>query len=780
MTALEFFPYLLISLFAAGLGAPLLVKWVKYREGLILSIIPLLFFALFLHANLLISDQEVVVLKSAWGLVKGAAFSFRLDGLSLLFGLLISGIGILVLVYSSTYMKGHPSTGRFFMLLTLFMAAMLGLVFSENLIVLFVFWELTSVISFLLIGFDNHLAKARKAALQAFLLTGLGGLALLFAILLVGDIAGTFQISELLNQRTLIIEHSYYPLIFLLVALSVFTKSAQFPLHFWLPGAMNAPTPVSAYLHSATMVNAGVFLLLRVNPFLGDTWLWQIIFPLAGSATMLVGALLSFGEYDLKRILAFTTISALGMMVLLIGLDTDDSIKATLVFFVVHGLYKGALFMIAGYVDKLTGTRDIRVLGRLWKPMGMVAWASVLALLSMAGLPPMLGFVGKELIYGAKVDALYLGEVTLVLGMLANAIMVGISIYLLYHLFWPKKGLEKECVIHEKYQKASQLKLGPVLLAALSLILGLMPDKLSHYLTNALYFIRSTEMDIHLSLWHGFNFVFALSVLTVLMGIVIFLNRQRVVKHVGRLVGFLNKNLYLPDVFENGLQYYVKLASSYTDRIQHGYHRYYLKTFFLITVMLVTVGMVYLAGAEFDLDISKVKWHIVTLLVIMGFGAFLAVVSNSRISAILALGVVGFGIGLLYLFYGAVDLAITQFLVETLIMVIFVLVIYYLPRFAVLSTASSRWRDVLIAALVGVFVTVVVLKARFINLNEPISDFFKENSLSLAHGRNIVNVILVDFRALDTLGEITVLALAAGGVVALLRSHKENNKRKKA
>ncbi|MBI9060836.1 MAG: DUF4040 domain-containing protein [Marinilabiliaceae bacterium] len=780
MELLQYLPYLLLVLIGGGVAAPVLTKRLKHWVGVVLAFIPLLFFILFVRTNIILPETESFVVKVPWGLIPGGDFSFRVDGLSLIFGLLVSGIGVLVLLYSAGYMKKSEHKGRFFLLLSLFMAAMLGLVLSENLIGLFVFWELTSVISFLLIGFDNHLAKARKAALQAFLLTALGGLSLLFAIILIGNVAGTYNISELLDKGALLTAHKYYPLIFILMVVGVFTKSAQFPLHFWLPGAMNAPTPVSAYLHSATMVNAGVFLLLRFNPFLGNTMLWKSVLPLFGAITMFVGAVLSFGEKDMKRILAFTTISALGTMVLLAGIDTDASMEAALVFFVVHGLYKGALFMITGLIDKATGTRDIRKLGHLWKKLGWVSWATLIALLSMAGLPPMLGFIGKELIYTANMQAPYFPVIIMVLGVASNAMMVGVSFYLFYNLFWSKRKLAAPCEVNHTYSRSALLSFGPVFLSAFSLALGLAPDRMANYLTNAIYFIRAKHMELHLTLWHGFNMVLMLSMVTVSLGILLYIYRDKVSARIAIFSHWLNTNYYFPDLFDEGIFRYVRFASKNTDRIQHGYHRFYLITFFLVTTLFISAGLFYMTGTNINLDFSNVKWYIVLLLMVMAFGAFYAVASKSYLSAILALGVVGFGIGLLYMFYGAVDLAITQFLVETLIMVIFVLVIYHLPGYTEISSRRTRFRDAIIAALVGLFVTFIVLMARFVNLNEPISDYLILNSLDLAKGRNVVNVILVDFRALDTLGEITVLALAAGGVVALLRSNRSNKENVKS
>ncbi|MEA2106344.1 MAG: proton-conducting transporter membrane subunit [Bacteroidota bacterium] len=318
------------------------------------------------------------------------------------------------------------------------MAAMTGLVFSDNLMGLFIFWELTSVTSFLLIGFDHHLEKSRQAALQSLLITGFGGLCLLFAAILIGQIAGTYQLSEIMASSINFTAHPQYQLIFILILVAVLTKSAQIPFHFWLPGAMQAPTPVSAYLHSATMVNAGIYLLLRTHPVLSGTILWKYSLILAGVITMFLGAWFSMGQKDLKRILAFTTISALGTMVLLIGIGTPLSMEATLVFFIVHGLYKGELFMVAGIIDKSTGTRDITVLSKIWKPLPATTIFAVLALISMAGLPPMLGFVGKELVYVAKIQLPGLSWIILPLGVGANIMMVAISLTVFVEVFYSK------------------------------------------------------------------------------------------------------------------------------------------------------------------------------------------------------------------------------------------------------------------------------------------------------------------------------------------------------
>ena len=762
-------PIILGLIFLSALLIPFLYPLLKKKLGWLLSLPPLVLFFILLGELSSLSPRQATILETSWGFLEGMDFTFRIDGLSLIFGLLISGIGFLVVLYASFYMAKYERQGHFFTYLVLFMAAMIGLVFSDNLIALFIFWELTSVASFFLIGFDHHLEKSRQAALQALLITALGGLALLFAVILIGNITGTYHISELIAQNIHLGTHHHYYLILTLVILAAITKSAQFPFHFWLPGAMQAPTPVSAYLHSATMVNAGIFLLMRIYPVLGGTIVWKYFLMLTGGITMFLGAFFSMGQKDLKRILAFTTISALGTMVLLIGIDTTDSLKAALVFFIVHGLYKGGLFMVAGIVDKSTGTRDISALSSLWKTLPVTTVVTTLALISMAGLPPMLGFIGKELIYEAKIQLPGFSWLVLPLGIGANVMMVAISATIFFEVFWPGTKKTTISIQHHEKEFSYLFLMGPIVLALAGLALGIAPRILDYPISNALFFMRSYSIDVHLSLWHGFNQVLLLSLLTVAAGMLVFLWRKPVTKAIEKVITWFDI-YHLPSLFNRLIYNYLKIAGRNTQILQHGYHRFYLLTFFLVTMVLVGIQVFRITDAPLpQVTSNPVRIHVALLLLGSSLAVIFAVLAKSRLSAILAMGIVGYGIGLLYLFFGAIDLAITQFLAETVLMVLFVMVIYYLPDFAVLSTRVSRIRDALISIAVGVVVTIVVLKARFLNIEEPISGYYAEKSLTEAHGRNIVNVILVDFRALDTLGEITVLTLAAAGVYSLFR-----------
>ncbi len=766
-------------IFLMGLMVPVLRPLFKSYTGRLFALVPFALFGALTFMFFTLPDQTAQIVETGFGFLPEMQFSFRIDGLSLIFGMMISGIGGLVLGYSSFYMAKYSGQTKFFFFLTLFMGAMLGLVFSDNLLALFIFWELTSITSFFLIGFDHHKDKPRQAALQALLITALGGLCLLFAVIMIGNLAGTFRLSELYAQGFHFGAHSQYQTVFLLIFVAIATKSAQFPFHFWLPGAMNAPTPISAYLHSATMVNAGIFLLLRLNPFMGGTIAWKGALILTGGITMFIGAFFSLGQKDLKRILAFTTISALGTMVMLIGMNTTASIKAAMIFFIVHGLYKGGLFMVAGIIDKNTGTRDIDKLSGLLKTMPVTSIAGILALLSMSGLPPMLGFIGKELIYDANVQLPELSWLIVPLGVTANMMMVAISILVFYEIFIPRKNKPAIRLLHKEKDLPGNFLTGPVVLAMVGLGLGLAPGWLNDTLSNAMYYVQSQTVEVYLTLWHGFNQVLLLSIFTVVMGVIIFLLRGPVGKLVNIIIVWTDQ-YHLPDKFNNLISDYLRFAGKHTNHIQHGFHRFYLITFFIATLILITYHLLSTGGGWFyPEDSSPVRMHVVVVLIISAMAVLFAVFSKSRLSAIISMGVLGYGVAVLYMFYGAVDLAITQFLAETIMMVIFVMVIYHLPTFAVLSNKTSRIRDAIIALTVGAMMTMVVLKARFINLEEPISHFFTEKSFLEGYGRNIVNVILVDFRAFDTLGEITVLALAAAGVFTLLRFNPTKKKSEK-
>src|ERR1051325_384690 len=394
-----------LSGFAAAIVAPWICRFAGSAAGWLIALLPLglmIYFGGFLES---VGAGHITVMSYDWVPSLGMKLSFLIDGLSLLFAFLISGIGALIFIYAAEYLRGHPQLGRFYSYLLIFMASMLGLGLANNLIVLYVFWELTSISSYFLIGFDHNRESARAAALQALLVTGAGGLALLAGVLLLGTAGGSLEISTLLDNAEMVRRDALYVPILLLVLAGAFTKSAQVPFHFWLPSAMEAPTPVSAYLHSATMVKAGVYLLARLTPVLGGTPLWLYALSIVGAETMVTGAYVAVRQNDLKRMLAYLTVSALGMLILFIGVGTPEALAAAIVFLLAHALYKGALFLATGIVDRQTGSRDVRELGGLRSAMPMTASIAALAALSLAALPPTLGFIGKEMLLESSLAA---------------------------------------------------------------------------------------------------------------------------------------------------------------------------------------------------------------------------------------------------------------------------------------------------------------------------------------------------------------------------------------
>ena len=462
--------------FAVALAAPLVHRALGDRAGWALALLPAGLFAFFAGQVGRVTTDGAVLESTPWVPSFGVDVTLYLDGLSLLFALLITGLGTLVVVYAGGYLKGDRDLGRFYLALLLFMSAMLGLVLSSNLIALFVFWELTSFSSYLLIGYKHDYPESRRSALQALLVTGGGGLALLAGFVLLGIIGGgTFELRELMADPEAVRAHALYPAAFALVALGALTKSAQFPFHFWLPNAMAAPTPVSAYLHSATMVKAGIYLLMRLDALLGGTALWTFTLSTVGVITMLLGAVWALRQTDLKKTLAYSTVTALGTLTLLVGLSFEASIQAAVVFLLVHALYKGALFMIAGSVDHETGTRDVLTLGGLRKAMPFTFGAAALAGLSMAGVPPLFGFVGKELAYKAKLG--FEGADILLPGaaVLANALTLAAAGIVVLRPFFGALGQTPR----DAHEAPPSMWIGPAVLAAVGLVFGLLPTLLA-------------------------------------------------------------------------------------------------------------------------------------------------------------------------------------------------------------------------------------------------------------------------------------------------------------
>lgn len=754
-----------LSGFGGAIVAPWLYRFAPRHAGWIAALLPLALMIYFISLVPAVVGGEAVRFSYAWVPSLGVNLSFRIDGLSVLFALLITGIGTLVLIYAGGYLAKDPMLGRMLTLLLIFMAAMLGIVTSDNLIGLFVFWELTTISSYLLIGYKHEYEKARKAALQSLLVTGIGGLALLAGIVLLGKVAGTLEISEILTQGDVVRAHPLYGGILALVLFGAFTKSAQFPFHFWLPGAMEAPTPVSSYLHSATMVKAGVFLLARLNPALGGTEAWQLLLTGFGSATMIVGSLLAVQQTDLKRILAYTTVSALGTLVTLIGIGTDDALKAAMVFTLSHALYKGALFQVAGSVDHETGTRDIANLGGLRVAMPITAAAGMLAAISMAGLPPMFGFIAKEVQYKANLE-----EPILILAALLTNILtvVAAGLATLRVFFGPPASTPKQA-----HEAPLSMRMGPVALALAGLGAGLFSVQIGNALIGpATSAVIGKTKEIELLLWAGIEGAagqaLALSVVTLLVGAGLYRARGifgRLAAATAPLAPWGAEGWYQRAV--NGM---LALAAWQTRVLQNGYLRFYIGLIIFTVLVLTTLTLaVERVVITIPADWTDVRLYELMVALIIIAATLFVLRATSRMAAVVGLGFVGYGLALAFLLFSGPDLAITQFAVETLVAILFVLVVYRLPRFNNLSTVGARVRSAALAIAGGVLMTLLTLMALSAPTESRVSEFLAENSVPQGFGRNVVNVILVDFRALDTLGEIVVLGLAAIGIFALLK-----------
>nr|WP_321452204.1 hydrogen gas-evolving membrane-bound hydrogenase subunit E [uncultured Carboxylicivirga sp.] len=760
---------ILTAILLAFLSAllPFLFSKIEKVQGWLVALIPAVLLAAFTSLDVL--NQSTIVEANTWLPELGLNINFYIDGLSSLFIYLVLGMGVFVFVYANGYMKSYRGKSKFYSFLVLFMAAMLGVVSAGNMILLFIFWELTSISSFLLISFFHDNENSRKSALQALLITGIGGLSLLGGFVIIGSIVGSYEIQDWIKNAELIRSSSYSTVALILIILGAFTKSAQFPFHFWLPNAMAAPTPVSAYLHSATMVKAGVYLLMRLGPVFGPTELWQFTLPLFGSITFLLGAFFATVQTDLKRIFAYTTVSSLGALVMLIGIDTDLSIMAALMFLLVHSLYKGALFMLAGIIDKKVGTRDIRLLGGLWRKMPLVTIISVLVLTSMAGVPPLIGFLGKEMIYEAKLQVPDAAPYMTTFSVLGNIFMVFVSIYVAYQVFfrnqtkWPKEP-----------SRASISKVfGPFLLATFSLLFGILPQRyIQPYLQLAIDSVRPELIKLSIHLWHGFSLVLLLSIVTVTAGVLLFVFRKRTLT----LFTGVYENIFqfqFSDNFFKGIDNFMKFNKSKADWIQHGYQRFYLATIFSFAALFLWYVIFQTEGRPVTIEFDSLSWVLAVISIAIVTLSFMSLPSTlRRISVITIIGGVGYGISAIYLMYGAIDLAITQFLVDSLTVVLLVLVLPKLPKLVIYTKTKSAIKDLLIAGSFGSAMGIIAFTAATNPDVNKISEYFKEFSLSIAHGKNIVNVILVDFRGIDTMGEITVLVLTSLGIYSLLKIKK--------
>ena len=646
------------------------------------------------------------------------------------------------------------------------MGAMLGVVVSDSFLMFFIFWELTSITSFLLIGFDHEREAARRAALQALVVTGGGGLFLLAGLLLLWNMSGVTQMSLLIGSGDVVRESPFYLAALILVLVGAFTKSAQFPFHFWLPNAMEAPTPVSAYLHSATMVKAGVYLLMRLNPIMGATPAWEILLPFFGGLTLVVGAALAIGQTDLKLKLAYTTVSSLGLLVLLVGFGSEYAVEAAALYLVAHSLFKGALFMVAGMIDHETGTRDITGLGGLMRAMPLTLAIALAAAFSMAGLPPFFGFLAKEEIYaalaGGDIRALTFTSITV----FGNALMFAVAFVVALK---PFLGRPVETLKHP-HEAPVLLWLGPAILAVLGLFTAVFSSFTHAALSSPIAAaIRGGPAEIDISLAPHIGLPLALSVLTVLLGIGVYWQFTRARLLMAVLLRSAGRG---PDHgFDLAVSGLVRLAGRITRFTQPGRLDIYVTcTFVCVAAILLVPPIVYGELPRLPAWPADVRFHEWAVFLIAAVGLAGVLIARDRLTAIVSLGIQGFAVSIIFLLFGAPDLSFTQFMVETLSVVILALV---MTRLRLVSAdrrpPGRRIFDGTLALGCGLGFTLLLMRATQMPFNDTLTAFFNTYSKSIAHGANVVNVIIVDFRGTDTLGEIAVVAVAGLAILALIR-----------
>ena len=720
-------------------------------------------------------DGRIPTERVGWVSELGLSFGFRLDGFSLLMVLLVTGIGVLVQVYASRYFAAdRAGLHRLAGLLLVFTAAMLGVVTASNLLVLYVAWELTSVSSYLLIGWTDQDPKARASALQALLTTGAGGLAMLGGFVLIGQSAGTYELAALAASPP---SGTAVEVGMVLVLLGAFTKSAQFPFSAWLPGAMVAPTPVSAFLHSATMVKAGVYLIARLAPVFADQGIWRPLVLTVGLLTMLTGGWRALRQYDLKRILAYGTVSQLGFLVVLFGAGYPEATVAGVTVLLAHALFKAGLFLVVGVIDHQAHTRDIRALGRYgpgWAGPRLVAVASGA---SMAGIPLLFGFVAKESAYEAFVHGELAGGAVVLAGLVAGSVLTfAYTARLLLGAFRPGPATEP---VLPGSPEPIEPPLAPSLafwapagvLGVLTVVLGLVPDLASGLVDTAARSLDPSVEHVHLAVWHGVNTALVLSGVTIALGALLVVAGP-VVSKVQSLV---------PHPLDGDASFLAtmrglnRVADRSTGALQSGSLPTYIAI--ILTTVVVVPGFALLWApmpARPPLASGPGDWAAAGLLVA---GGIAAAVVRERMAAVLCLGAVGYGMALVFVLQGAPDLALTQVCVDTIGAVVFVLVLRHLPnRFQERPTVSGRVVRIVVSALVGVFVFAFILISGDVRVDPSISQAFLDESLEEGGGRNVVNVVLVDIRGFDTMGEITVLAVAAMGVYGLARLSRQEGR----
>jgi multicomponent K+:H+ antiporter subunit A len=713
---------------------------------------------------------DIVRASHPWLPQLGLAFSLRLDGLAWTFALLVLAIGGLIVMYARYYLSRDDDAPRFFAYLLLFMGAMLGMVLAGNLLLLVVFWELTSISSFLLIGYWSHRDDARDGARMALTLTAAGGLGLLGGVLLIGRIVGSYDLDAVLAAGDLIRAHALYPWVLGLVLLGIFTKSAQFPFHFWLPHAMAAPTPVSAYLHSATMVKAGVFLLARLHPVLAGTDLFFYVVTAVGAATLLIGAWNAIFQHDLKGLLAYSTISHLGLITLLFGLSKPLAVVAGLFHILNHATFKASLFMAAGIIDHETGTRDMRRLGNLRRVLPFTSALAIVATLAMAGIPLLNGFLSKEMFFAEALDiggAGYMRMAITVVAFLASAFAVAYSLRFVHDTFFGSGPRAVEQPIHEPPRF---MKIPVDVLVVLCLAVGVFPAAtIAPVLALAARGVLGDDVPQYsLAVWHGVSVPLLMSMGGVVAGVVLYFGLRRLFN-----LHAIVRRSFGRHLFHANDDAVFRMARRFTDAVSNGSLQRSL-----LWLVLAALGLALLPTLEALVDIGTWSsqpmppfgWLVLTVLVASTLGTL--AVHRQRLLALLVIGAVGLAVSLVFVLFSAPDLALTQLLVEMVTIALMLLALNYLPQATPpepgIRQHLRRGRDALIAIVAGAGIAGLAY-AMMTRPADTVAAELLARSLPEAYGSNVVNVILVDFRGFDTLGEITVFGIAGLVVHALLR-----------
>ncbi|WP_080874679.1 Na+/H+ antiporter subunit A [Oceanobacillus timonensis] len=788
-----------LSPFIAAIFIPFLYKYLKrIHTGWFVLIVPLVLFIYLLSFIPRTSSGEVILNTLNWVPSLGINFDVYLDGLSLLFTLLITGIGALVVLYSIYYLsKQKEKLNNFYVYLLMFMGAMLGVVLSDNLIVIYVFWEVTSIASSLLISYWYTREKSIYGAQKSMYITVFGGLSMLGGFSLLYVIAGTFSIRELIANADLVMASSLFIPAMILVLLGAFTKSAQFPFHIWLPDAMEAPTPVSAYLHSATMVKAGIYLVARLTGVFGGAPEWFWIITSAGLITLTWGSISAVRQKDLKGILAYSTVSQLGLIMSLLGAgsaafyfqDGDNALYMTAILAAVfhlinHATFKGSLFMAAGIIDHETGTRDVRKLGGLMTIMPVTATISLIGLASMAGLPPFNGFLSKELFLTGMLNVTEYGIFNLetfgiiipIIAWIASVLTFLYCILMFYRTFMGKLDMSKLSVKHVHEAPVGML-ISPIILAALVIVFGLFPNLLAYSIIEpamaaiAPGILSPGEFfDVHISHWHGFSAELFMTIGIIVLGLILFMT----FKKWENSAFYRGERDVLNSAYDWGYEGLIKGSQSLTRLQMTGRLRDYFiyMCTFIILILAYTMYRFSLPSIQ-SLDLSPVPIYMWIIMLVFVGSVLIVPFINNRVALIITTGVSGFIVALLFVLFRAPDLALTQLLIESVSVILFMLVFYHLPNLKKVKTPSKTKAIKLIVSIgFGLMITLGSLSTFSMGQNtgyDSISEFYTENAKEEAGGYNIVNVILVDFRGMDTMLEILVLSMAALAVVSLIR-----------